>query len=170
MLPAETQQALLERAGGNPLYAEEFVRLLADRELLSGALEDVPFPDSVHALIAARLDTLAPERKSLLQDAAVVGKVFWAGAVVEMGGRDPHEVELALHELSRKELVRPARTSVDGGRAGVRLLAPPGQGRLLRPDPARGPCRPPPSGRSLDRATRPASGQRTWPTCSRTTT
>ena len=115
VLPAETQQALLERAGGNPLYAEEFARLLADRELLSGALEDIPFPDSVHALIAARLDTLAPERKQLLQDAAVVGNVFWAGAVVEMSSRDPHEVELALHELSRKELVRPARTSAMEG-------------------------------------------------------
>jgi class 3 adenylate cyclase/predicted ATPase len=111
VLPAETQQALLERAGGNPLYAEEFVRLLADRELLAGTLEDVPLPDSVQALIAARLDTLSPERKSLLQDAAVVGKLFWAGAVAEMGGRDPREVELALHELARKELVRPVRTS-----------------------------------------------------------
>jgi tetratricopeptide (TPR) repeat protein len=68
-------------------------------------------PDSVQALIAARLDTLSPERKSLLQDAAVMGKVFWAGALAEMGGRDPGEVELALHELSRKEIVRPARTT-----------------------------------------------------------
>ena len=68
-------------------------------------------PDSVQALIAARLDTLSPDRKSLLQDAAVLGKVFWAGALAEMGERDPAEVEQALHELSRKELVRPARTS-----------------------------------------------------------
>ncbi len=111
VLPAATQRALLERAGGNPLYAEEFARLLADRNLLSGTLEDIPFPDSVQALIAARLDTLPPERKQLLQDAAVVGSVFWAGALVEMGGRDAREVELAMHELTRKELVRPARTS-----------------------------------------------------------
>jgi predicted ATPase/class 3 adenylate cyclase len=111
VLPAETQRSLIERAGGNPLYAEEFVRLLADRDLLSGALGDVQLPDSVQALIAARLDTLSPERKSLLQDAAVLGKVFWAGAVAEMGAREPREVELALHELSRKELVRAARSS-----------------------------------------------------------
>jgi class 3 adenylate cyclase/tetratricopeptide (TPR) repeat protein len=109
VLPAEMQRALLERAGGNPLYAEEFVRLLADREQVSEAVEDIP--ESVQALIAARLDTLSPERKSLLQDAAVMGKVFWAGSLVEMGGRDPHDVELALHELARKELVHPARTS-----------------------------------------------------------
>ncbi len=117
VLPAETQQALLERAGGNPLYAEEFVRLLTDRDLLSGALGEVQVPDSVQALIAARLDTLSPERKSLLQDAAVVGKVFWAGALAEMGARAPREVEHALHELARKELVRPARTSSMEGEA-----------------------------------------------------
>ena len=108
VLPAETQQALLERAGGNPLFAEEFVRLLDDRREL-GETEEVP--DSVQALIAARLDTLSPERKSLLQDAAVVGKIFWAGALAEMGNRDSGAVERALHELSRKELVRPSRIS-----------------------------------------------------------
>ena len=88
VLPAELQQPILDRADGNPLYAEEFVRLLNDRDLLvrkgsswelrEGA--EVPFPDSVQALIAARLDTLEPDAKSLLADAAVIGKVFWAGA------------------------------------------------------------------------------------------
>ena len=86
------------------------MRLIADRGLEDGSGE-MAFPDSVQALIAARLDTLTVERKGLLQDASVVGKLFWAGAVAEMGGRDLAEVELALHELSRKELVRPARTS-----------------------------------------------------------
>jgi class 3 adenylate cyclase len=109
-LSRELEQAVLERVGGNPLYAEEFVRLLADRPFEHGdALAELP--ESVHALIAARLDTLTPERKSLLQDAAVVGKVFWVGALAEIGGRSPHELELALHELVRKELIRPARTS-----------------------------------------------------------
>src|ERR671930_2734132 len=114
VLPAETQQALLERAGGNPLYAEEFVRLLADRGELG---EEVEVPGSVQALIAARLDTLTSERKSLLQDAAVLGKVFWAGALVQMGDRERGEVEQALHELARKELVRPVRTSSMEGEA-----------------------------------------------------
>ncbi len=116
VLPAETQRLLIERAGGNPLYAEEFVRMLRDRDLLDerGALSaevNVAFPDSIQALIAARLDTLPADRKLLLQDAAVVGKVFWAGAVARIGERAPGEVEAALHELSRKELVRPARQS-----------------------------------------------------------
>ena len=106
----QVQAAILERAGGNPLYAEEFVRLVADRGL-GGDDAGIAFPESVHALIAARLDMLAPERKGLLQDAAVLGKVFWAGALAAMGKHDEREVELALHELSRKEFVRPARRS-----------------------------------------------------------
>jgi class 3 adenylate cyclase/tetratricopeptide (TPR) repeat protein len=110
VLPAETQQLLLERAGGNPLYTEEFVRLLRERG-------DVTVPDSIHALIAARLDTLPLERKSLLQDASVLGKVFWAGAVAAMGERDLHETEHTLHELARKELVRPSRQSAMEGEA-----------------------------------------------------
>jgi class 3 adenylate cyclase/tetratricopeptide (TPR) repeat protein len=111
VLPSATQDALLDRAGGNPLYAEEFVRLLSDRNLLGDSLDELLLPDSVQALIAARLDTLSAERKSLLQDAAVIGNVFWAGALASMGERDPRDVEIALHELARKELVRPARTS-----------------------------------------------------------
>jgi class 3 adenylate cyclase/tetratricopeptide (TPR) repeat protein len=115
VLPAETQKTLLEQAGGNPLYAEEFVRMLADRGVLTedGALRetDIPVPESVQALIAARLDTLPPDRKALLHDAAVVGKVFWAGVVAAMGDREPAAVRDGLHELARKELVRSARTS-----------------------------------------------------------
>jgi class 3 adenylate cyclase/tetratricopeptide (TPR) repeat protein len=116
VLPAETQAALLEHAGGNPLYAEEFVRMLTDRGFLTpqgGLVQggEIPVPETVQALIAARLDTLAPERKSLLHDAAVVGKVFWAGALASIGGVEPRAVKEGLHELARKELVRPARTS-----------------------------------------------------------
>ena len=122
---AELQQPILDRAGGNPLYAEEFVRLLRDRDLLervgsSWQLKEgaeVPFPDSVQALIAARLDTLDPDAKSLLADAAVIGKVFWAGAVASMGERDPQAVTATLRELSRKELVCPARQSSMAGEA-----------------------------------------------------
>ena len=107
VLPAETQQALLERAGGNPLYAEEFARLLSDRGDLGDAVE---VPDSVQALIAARLDTLTQERKSLLQDAAVMGKVFWAGTLVDMGGREPREVEVACTSWHARSLcARPGR-------------------------------------------------------------
>ena len=115
VLPADTQALLLEQAGGNPLYAEEFVRMLTDQGVITagGELidEEIRVPDTVQALIAARLDTLAPERKALLHDASVVGKVFWTGAVAEMDDRDDGAVRAGLHELSRKELVRPARMS-----------------------------------------------------------
>ena len=84
VLSEELEQGVLERAGGNPLYAEEFVRLLAARGLGAGEME---LPESLQALIAARLDTLTTERKSLLQDAAVLGKVFWVGGLAEIGGR-----------------------------------------------------------------------------------
>ncbi|MFL5798388.1 MAG: AAA family ATPase [Actinomycetota bacterium] len=122
VLPAETQELLLDRAGGNPLYTEEFVRMLVDRGVLrqrgqAWNVEDaeVPVPDTVQAIIAARLDTLSPDRKAMLQDASVVGKVFWSGAVAAMGDRDEREVREGLHELSRKELIRPARrSSVEG--------------------------------------------------------
>ena len=124
VLPSEMQSALMAGAGGNPLYAEEFVRMLIDRgalvrrgaawELTAGE-EEIPVPESVQALIAARLDTLPQDRKSLLQDAAVLGKVFWAGAVAAMGGLEPAAVRDGLHELARKELVRPARRpSIEG--------------------------------------------------------
>ena len=125
VIPAELQQPILDRAGGNPLYAEEFVRLLRDKDLLvkKGASwelregAEVPFPDSVQALIAARLDTLSSDTKSMLADAAVIGKVFWAGAIAQMGERDLTTVTDTLRELSRKELVRPARRSSIEGEA-----------------------------------------------------
>jgi tetratricopeptide (TPR) repeat protein len=112
-LSKQLERVVLDRAGGNPLYAEEFVRFLADREVASpeSLLGEGGLPDSVHALIAARLDTLAHGRKSLLQDAAVVGNVFWVGALAEIGGDNEDELEVALHELTRKELVRPSRTT-----------------------------------------------------------
>jgi class 3 adenylate cyclase/tetratricopeptide (TPR) repeat protein len=124
-LPAQVQQAISDRAGGNPLYAEEFVRLLKDQEILRradaewsiDANAEIPLPPGVHGLIAARLDTLGSARKRLLQDAAVVGEVFWAGAVTEMGNQDQQQVQTTLHELTRKELVRPARRSSVAGQA-----------------------------------------------------
>ncbi len=104
VLPAETQTALLARAGGNPLYAEQYVRMLAERD---GA-EDMPLPESVQGIIAARLDALPADEKTLLQDAAVLGKVFWLGGLAATS-RDGGELERRLHALERKEFVQRAR-------------------------------------------------------------
>jgi class 3 adenylate cyclase len=105
VIPARVRSEVLERAQGNPLYAEEFARLLSE----GGGIEDLP--DSVQGIIAARLDALSREEKSILQDAAVMGKVFWSGALAGMRGIDRMEVEELLHGLARKEFVRRERRS-----------------------------------------------------------
>jgi class 3 adenylate cyclase/tetratricopeptide (TPR) repeat protein len=110
VLPAETQSALLQRAGGNPLYAEEFVRMVAERGLMTGD-GDLPLPESVQGIVAARLDALPDDEKALLQDAAVIGKVFWLGAAAGIGGLDRAAAEEHLHRLERKEFIRRERRS-----------------------------------------------------------
>ena len=105
-LPTDTEAALLERADGNPLYAEECARML--REVPDA---EIAVPETVQATIAARLDALAPDRKALLHDAAVVGKVFWAGSLASIGHVPKEAVLEGLHELTRKELVRRSRHS-----------------------------------------------------------
>jgi class 3 adenylate cyclase/tetratricopeptide (TPR) repeat protein len=108
VLEAGQQKVLLARAGGNPLYAEQYVQMLAERE----AGQELLVPDSVQAIIGARLDLLAPADKRLLQDAAVVGKVFWPGAVAALGGpADRSELDECLHGLERKQFIRRERRS-----------------------------------------------------------
>src|SRR3954452_19789693 len=103
VIDADAQQAVLQRAEGNPLYAEEYARMLAEHD---GG--DLPLPETVQGLIAARIDGLTPVEKSLLQDAAVIGKVFWPGA---LAGAD----ERTLHALERKEFIRRDRRSAIAG-------------------------------------------------------
>jgi class 3 adenylate cyclase/tetratricopeptide (TPR) repeat protein len=112
VLPADVQAAVLARAGGNPLYAEEFARLVAERDGVTDG--ELPVPDSLQGLISARLDALPRAEKDLVQDAAVVGKVFWRGALLG-ARRSPEGVDDALRALERKEFVRrDRRSSVEG--------------------------------------------------------
>ena len=105
LLDPALRDALVERAGGNPLYAEQFVRALGE----SRGLQELP--ETVQGVIAARLDALPSDEKSLLQDAAVVGQVFWSGALgIARQGADE-----ILHALERKEFVRRARGSSVAG-------------------------------------------------------
>jgi class 3 adenylate cyclase/tetratricopeptide (TPR) repeat protein len=107
VLPSEVQSALLERAAGNPLYAEQFARLFVER----GSIDEIAVPETLHGLIAARLDALAPDEKELLQDASVMGKVFWTGAL----RRPEAALRGTLHSLERKEFVRrERRPSIEG--------------------------------------------------------
>src|SRR2546423_278264 len=77
-----------------------------------GSAEALPLPENVQGIIAARLDALPPDEKAVLQDAAVMGKVFWPGALLAIGGQGP---ESLLHSLERKEFVRRERRSSVGG-------------------------------------------------------
>ena len=112
VLPADLQRAVLARAGGNPLYAEEFARMVAERgQLVDG---DLLLPDSVQGLISARLDALSRAEKELLQGAAVLGKVFWPGALADASSGGA-AFDDTLRSLERKEFVRrERRSSVEG--------------------------------------------------------
>ncbi|MGH3065853.1 MAG: ATP-binding protein, partial [Gaiellaceae bacterium] len=107
LLPAETQSELLAHAGGNPLYAEEFARMHA----LGGGAR---VPDSLQAIVAARIDALPADEKTLLQAASVLGKVFWTSALEALGA--PAEaLDPCLRSLERKEFVRRERRSAMEG-------------------------------------------------------
>jgi class 3 adenylate cyclase/tetratricopeptide (TPR) repeat protein len=115
---AQIEPSVAERCGGNPFFTEELVRLLLERSPQGTAATAHPqaateavLPDSLAALVAARLDALAPGLKGILSDAAVVGQTFWPGAVAAVGGIDDGEVEGSLEALARREFVRRVRTS-----------------------------------------------------------
>ena len=89
-----------ERAGGNPLFAEEMVNRLQE-----GGAEPDALPETVHSVLAARLDSLAPFERRLLQQAAVVGQNFWQGVLLSVAESDETTVVEALRSLEEKELV-----------------------------------------------------------------
>jgi class 3 adenylate cyclase/tetratricopeptide (TPR) repeat protein len=113
-LPAPLREQILVRAEGVPLYAVETVRMLLDRGLLvedgpvyrpTGEIEALDVPQTLHALIAARLDGLGIEERRLLQDAAVLGKTFTAGALAALSGVTEEELGPRLQGLVRKEVL-----------------------------------------------------------------
>jgi predicted ATPase/class 3 adenylate cyclase len=113
-LPDDVQASILERSEGVPLYAVETVRMLIDRGLLvadgsgyrpTGPIDALEVPESLHALIAARLDGLDPSERRLVQHAAVLGKTFTTDALASLAGLPPREVEGMLSSLARKEIL-----------------------------------------------------------------
>ncbi|MDQ3729996.1 MAG: AAA family ATPase [Actinomycetota bacterium] len=85
-----------ERSGGNPLFAEEMV----NRILEEGVSSESALPETVHAVLAARLDALSAKERALLQHASVVGQTFWANSVAS--GSDVHDL---LGSLADKDLI-----------------------------------------------------------------
>jgi class 3 adenylate cyclase/tetratricopeptide (TPR) repeat protein len=112
LTPAQ-RHAVLEKAEGNPLFVEETIRMLLER---SGDHAERLIPDTVQALIAARIDRLTPRTKSVLQRAAVIGRVFWSGAVVSLTGMESVDEELG-RLLDRAFLSEEPRSSISGERA-----------------------------------------------------
>jgi class 3 adenylate cyclase/tetratricopeptide (TPR) repeat protein len=115
-LPAEVDPALLGRVGGNPLFAEEYVRMLRDRgdggpAAAHRAASPLPLPTGVHAIVAARLDALPATDKAVLNDAAVLGQVGWLGALAEVSGLSRHELEPCLARLEAREFLQRAAAS-----------------------------------------------------------
>ena len=116
-LPASAVQRLLRNAGGNPLFLEETVGMLAavgttdlGRGSLLERVESLPVPSSLQSLIEARVDQLPPGEKKVAQHAAVVGGIFWSGAVAHLNEtRDGLDQDLG--KLERRDLIQAAATS-----------------------------------------------------------
>jgi tetratricopeptide (TPR) repeat protein len=113
-LPEELRVTIRDRADGIPLYAVETVRMLLDRGLLerdgdgfrvSGPVEALEVPETLHALIAARLDGLEPLERRVLEDAAVLGKTFTQHGLAAVSGSAQATLEPILASLVRKELL-----------------------------------------------------------------
>jgi len=113
-LPEDARGQILDRAQGVPLYAAETVRMLLDRGLLAregstyrptGPIESLDVPETLHGLIAARLDGLTADERRVVQDGAVLGKTFFKQGVARVSGLSEDEVEPILASLLRKEVV-----------------------------------------------------------------
>jgi class 3 adenylate cyclase len=117
-LPERLRDLVVERADGNPFFVEELIRTLIEQGVLERrnggwAARDAPgefeIPDSVQAVVAARIDLLGPVEKAALQAASVIGRIFWSGPVRELAG----EADFAL--LEERDFIRPRPASAIAG-------------------------------------------------------
>lgn len=122
--PGHSLNSLVELADGNPLYALEYTRMLAEQGNLraSDALTRVlPMPDSVHAVIANRVDLLEAADRAVLQAAAVVGMNFWPGAVAAAMSRPADGIERSLRRLEQRDLIHEQAASTMEGQTEYRF-------------------------------------------------
>ena len=108
-LSADDRRTLLEKSEGNPLYVEETARMLLEDGTAAKRI-----PDTLQAIIAARIDRLPRKEKMLLQRAAVVGRIFWEGAVVKLAP-EVEDLEPVLDDLLARDFVlRESRSTISG--------------------------------------------------------
>jgi class 3 adenylate cyclase/tetratricopeptide (TPR) repeat protein len=110
-LPPERLAAMLEHAGGNPLFLEELVAMLSET---GGEALEQPVPRSLQALIGARLDALAQTEKRTAQHASICGHVFWPGAVGHLV-ETQDDLTPSLQVLERRDFIRAQDSSSIGG-------------------------------------------------------
>jgi class 3 adenylate cyclase/predicted ATPase len=113
-LPEELAADVRSRSEGVPLYAVETVRMLLDRGLvaqegsryiITGDVSDLQVPESLHALVAARLDNLEPAERSLLQDASVIGNSFSLAQLAAISRHPEEDVQPLLESLVSKQVL-----------------------------------------------------------------
>jgi class 3 adenylate cyclase/tetratricopeptide (TPR) repeat protein len=111
-LPPDLRAQIIERSAGTPLFCEEFIHMLIDEGLLvhegiswraTGAIDQIRVPQSINAVLAARLDGLPDAEKSVLQAASVIGQRFQLVQLQEMSGGD--ELDAQIESLRRKGLL-----------------------------------------------------------------
>ena len=110
-VPRELRESVLEKTEGNPLFVEETMRMLSE-EGDGGSAERIP--DTLQALIAARIDRLPPAERTVLRYASVIGRIFWGGALARLApvAEDPGDLVDAL--VDREFVLREPRSSITG--------------------------------------------------------
>ena len=105
---------MAERSGGNPLFAEEMARRIAEE----GTIEAAELPDTVQAVLAARLDSLEPFERRLVQQASVVGRTFPEGALAGLARSEGRDLDGRSARFRRRTSSR--RRSTARSRASAR--------------------------------------------------
>jgi ABC-type oligopeptide transport system substrate-binding subunit/class 3 adenylate cyclase len=115
-LPRKLKWRILSRAEGNPFYVEEVVRSLVDSEAIAADeasgrwrvtrdVTDIPIPETIHAVLMARIDRLDEETRRVLQMASVIGRIFLYRVLAEIAA-ERRGLEERLLTLQREELIR----------------------------------------------------------------
>src|ERR671935_1949521 len=119
-IDAEARSTLLDKTEGNPLFVEETMRMLAECEGRPLSEFASRIPDTLQALIAARIDRLPPDEKAVLQRASVIGRTFWGGAIADLSF-DVEDIQAVLETLLLREFLVPESRSTISGETAYRF-------------------------------------------------